>query len=145
MAKKFTLGKQERLKSRKQIEQLFKQGKAFNLFPYRVFYSFEPPAKPGQDLANSQLLQTVKFGVGVSTRNFKRATDRNRIKRISREVWRLQKLALQEALLKHNSGIHVFLISTGKELPEYNFVYDKVGVVINKLIKIAHEKNAVDT
>ena len=134
MVKKLTLGKQERLKSRKLIDQLFKEGRSFNLFPYRVFYLFPQTKAPGPD--KSSLLQ---FGVGVSTRNFKHAVDRNRIKRLTREAYRLQKASFQELLQSRQLAVACFLIYTGKELPVYEVVSEKIAVILNRLIKAANE------
>lgn len=123
MAKQFTLGKQERLKSRKIIELLFSEGKKFMLSPLRVFYLFD-------EMKNSPL----QFGVGVSTKNFKKAVDRNRIKRIIREACRLQKLPLQEKIKEKNLRLYLFFIYTAKELTDYKFIYDKMGLVLQKLM-----------
>jgi ribonuclease P protein component len=38
MAKQFSYGKEEKLKSRKLTEQLFSKGKTFTVFPLKVFY-----------------------------------------------------------------------------------------------------------
>ncbi|MES1226963.1 MAG: ribonuclease P protein component, partial [Bacteroidota bacterium] len=82
MAKQFTLGKKERLKSRKSIEQLFNEGKSFAVSPCRVFYMILP-----FNATSTSFI--VQFGAGVSTKNFKKAVDRNRIKRLVREAYRL--------------------------------------------------------
>lgn len=118
MARQFTLGKNERLKSKKQTDQLFSEGQRFSLAPFRVFYM------PGtvEKISN-------QFAVGVSSKTYKKATDRNRVKRLVREAWRLQKHLLQPKL-------SVFFIYTGKELPEYKEIYDKIGRVIDKLNKL---------
>ena len=77
----------------------------------------------------------VQFGVGVSSRNFKKAVDRNRIKRLIREAWRLQNAELKEKLKEVNKQLCVFFIYTGKELPDYNFVVNKIQGSIKKLAK----------
>lgn len=138
MAKQFTLGKNERLKSRKQIEQLFKEGKTFNAFPFRIFYTQTPVSS-----INSQSLASLQFGAGVSTKNFKKATDRNRIKRLTREAWRVQKSELELSLKTSDKRLNVFFIYTAKELPAYNFVYEKTSAVISKLVTIINENNSV--
>ena len=137
MAKQFTLGKTERLKSRKQIEELFSEGKSFAVFPYKVFYH----------TVNCQpsTVNYLQFGVGVSTRNFKKAVDRNRVKRLTREAWRLQKNELKAKLKNSKKELNVFLIFTGKELPGYNFVQEKLTVILNKLIKLVDENNTPHT
>ena len=64
----FTFKKDERLKSRKLIGQLFKEGKSFSNFPFRILYLF---VNGGDHL---------QAGFTTSTKNFKKAVDRNRIK-----------------------------------------------------------------
>ncbi|CAM1360296.1 ribonuclease P protein component [Tenacibaculum xiamenense] len=78
---RFTLGREERLKSRKLIGKLYEEGKSIKVFPLRMVY-----------------LQTehtsnypAQVGVSVPKRNFKRAVDRNRIKRLLRESYRKEK------------------------------------------------------
>lgn len=134
MAKQFTLGKKERLKSRKQIELLFSEGNSFAVNPLRIYYL---PVSSDSDLPSSKLQRpfAIQFAVGVSSKNFKRAVDRNRIKRLIREAYRLQKNELQEKLKEKNLSMKVFFIFTGKELAEYKFVYSKVGVALQKLLK----------
>lgn len=126
MAKQFTLGKNERLKSRKQIELLFKEGNRFTISPFRIYYLISDRQSP---TTNCQLL----FGAGVSSRYFKKAVDRNRIKRLVKEAYRLQKNKLLEKLKEQNKGLNVFFIYTGKELPDYKQVYDTTTAILDKL------------
>ena len=120
----YTLGKTERLKSRKAIEQLFKEGRSFSIFPFRIL-------SMNSDDADACL----KTAFSVSTRFFKKAVDRNRIKRLMREAWRLQKNALQDHLKCKEKSIAVFIIYTDKELPAYQFIFEKTALLINRLIK----------
>ena len=127
MSKQFTLGKDERLKSRKQIEKLFAEGKSFVVNPFRVYF-----------IVNGQLSMVnygscLQFGVGVSNKNFKKAVDRNRIKRLTREAWRLQKNELGEQVKTTQKQLNVFFIYTGKELPDFTTVKHKVAVALKKL------------
>ena len=132
MTKQYSFGKKERLKSRKLIEELFSKGQRFGLFPYRVFYMFnQNAAHPG--------MNRLQCGVGVTTRNFKKAVDRNRIKRLTREAWRLQKMELDQQMKEHPQGLVLFLIYTGKELPAFTVVKEKMALIIEKLTTIAHE------
>jgi ribonuclease P protein component len=129
VAKQFTLGKNERLKSRKSIEQLFSEGKKIVVAPFRVLYL----------LTQSADKASLLFSVGVSAKNFKKAVDRNRVKRLTREAYRLQKNDLQKKTEAKSIQLNVFFIYTGKELPEYDEVYKKVGLALNKLDKITGE------
>lgn len=132
MAKQFTLGKNERLKSRKSIEQLFNEGKGFVVNPIRVYCTIEP-------FTSDHLPYQLQFGTGVGTKNFKKAVERNRIKRLIREAYRLQKLPLQKKLDERKLNMNLFFIYTGKEIPEYKNVYDKVNLILDKLNKIVDE------
>ena len=132
MAKQFTLGKNERLKSRKQIEHLFNDGQRFSVSLFRIFYSLQNnPAS---------INQSLQAGFGASSRNFKTAVDRNRIKRLIKEAWRLQKNDLGNSLKEQNRKLDVFFIYTGKELPAYEDVYTSMKKIITKLVVISDPK-----
>jgi ribonuclease P protein component len=75
----------------------------------------------------------LQAGVTVSSRRFKKAVDRNRVKRILRETYRLQKLPLQQVLNEKNISIALFFIYTGKELPVFSEVYEKMGIILQHL------------
>lgn len=122
--KPYTLGKDERLKSRKQIEQLFKEGRSFNTGILKVYHQ----------LREGSEIMPLKFGVGVGTRHFKKAVDRNRIKRLIREAYRLQKNELYGQLLAQNKQLNLFFIYTGKEVPDYDLVFEKTANAFNKLM-----------
>lgn len=102
---------------------LFGKGNSFSSFPFKVIWLPENKNEP------------LQIAVGVSSRNFKKATDRNRIKRLMREAWRLQKNKLQDHLQEQNKKLSVFILYVGKEVPEYELVFEKTGAIINRLIK----------
>ena len=126
------MGKEERLKSRKLIDRVFREGKSFAIFPFRVYYFPLPASGP---TPVSRPFSHLQAGFGASSRNFKKAVDRNRIKRLSREAYRLQKQALYDWLREKDQGLAVFFIYVGKELPDYQMVTGKIGLALQKLIK----------
>jgi ribonuclease P protein component len=83
----YNFPKEERLRSKKLIEQLFREGSSFNLYPLRFILVKhpQPVAAPPQVL------------ISVSKRSFKKAVDRNRLKRQVREAYRLHKNILLPA------------------------------------------------
>jgi ribonuclease P protein component len=124
------LGKLQRLKSRKAIDQLFVGGKSFMVPPVRVVYATNEPG-------GEQVLQT---GFGVSTRYFKKATHRNRVKRLLRECWRLQKSLLEKTLAEKNCSMQVFILFSDSKLPAYQELYPKISAIIKKLSQLKYEK-----
>ena len=123
MRERFTWKKEEKLKSRKRIECVFKEGRSFSVFPFKVFYLVGPGGT------------AVQAGFGAGARHFKKAVDRNRIKRLSREAYRLQKQPLIDRMREKGLSMAVFFIYTGKELPDYQTISGKIGVVLQKLIR----------
>ena len=76
----------------------------------------------------------VQFGVGASGKNFKKAVDRNRIKRLIREAYRLQKQELQKLVKVNNQQLNLFFIYTAKELPDYKFIYNRMNIALQKIV-----------
>ena len=97
--KKFGLNKDERLKSRKGIAKVFSEGKSVQVFPFRAIYR---PSEIG-DLRK----EAVQCAFTVPKRSFRRAVDRNRLKRQMREVYRLNKHLLNETLAP---GVHLDIV-----------------------------------
>ncbi len=132
---RYTLGKTERLKSRKDIERVFKEGKSFSNFPFRVVYLQAP----------AQETSSLQAGFSVSTRYFKKAVDRNRVKRLMREAYRLQKNKLTATLKKKHLSLLVFIIYTGNVLPDSSEVSEKTGSILKRLIKFASENSEANS
>jgi ribonuclease P protein component len=125
MAKQAGFGKMEKLKSRKLIEELFARGKSISVFPIRILYIFSALRTDEKPL--------LQVGVSVIKRNFKRAVDRNGIKRLLREAYRLQKKELLELMTEQKKKGFVFFIYTDKQLPEYRMVFDTMTKCLSAL------------
>ena len=120
----YTLKKEERLCNKKLIDELFHNGSSFLCYPFKASWMFTDAAQPFP----AQVL------FAVSKKRFKRAVDRNRIKRVSREVYRLNKQAhLYDQLTGSEKKIVVSLAYIGKELPEYGFAEKKMLKLLKQL------------
>ena len=86
----------------------------------------------------------LQAGVTVGSRNFKKAVQRNRVKRIMREAYRLNKLPLQEALGEQGISLVLFFIYIGKELPLFEDVHQKMRVLLQRLTNHILKKPAKD-
>ncbi len=117
-----TFKKQEKLKKSKLIEKLFANGKPITEFPIKLIYletEHESPYK-------------IQAGVTVSKRNFNKAVDRNKIKRLLREVYRKNKCMIYES---KNTKKHIFMfIYLGKKEFDYHVLEDKMKLLLQKFI-----------
>ena len=114
--------KKDKLKSKKLIEKLFSEGKVITIFPLRLVYlktSFEDSS-------------VVKTGISVSKKLHKNAIDRNKIKRLLREVYRLNK----PKYFNNSSTPYAFMILyIGKEKPTFDSVNTKTQLLFQKFLK----------
>lgn len=117
----FSFGKEYKICSKKKIDLLFEKGKTFKSFPFVLYY------------LESDFEENVPFQFVFSApkRSFKRAHDRNYIKRLFREVVRLRKNEI-EALFP-NQKMHFFMIYSNKELPNLTQLTKDFDKLIVKL------------
>ena len=120
-----TLPKEERLCSRKVLEELFGGGhQSVSAFPIRAVYM---PNEVG----------VVRVMVSVSKRYFKRAVKRNRIKRQLREAYRLQKELLQPL----TGGLDIAFLWTCDEQVPTEKVFQKMQTLLQRI----HESVSADS
>ncbi len=126
---KYTLGKEERLKSKKLIERLYEERSSVKAFPLRMIFL---QTKHTSDFP-------AQVGVSVPKRNFKLAVDRNRIKRLMRESYRLQK----EIVYNNLDRPYVFMISyLGKQECTYDEMFLKMEKLLTRFVEeIKNRKN----
>lgn len=118
---RFTFNKKEKLKSQKQIELLFAEGHSVSAYPLRLVYL---KATFDDDIL-------IKTGVSVSKRQFKKAVDRNRIKRLLREVYRLNKHLYFN---KITTPYAFMILYIGKEKPTLLEVETKMNQLFEKFL-----------
>lgn len=124
---KNTFGKEERLKSRKEIDFLFKEGKVFREGPLKVkFFYFK-----GDESAFP-----VKMGVTVPAKVHPRAVDRNLIKRLVREAYRRNKKELLQQVSSSGLNLHFMVIYSKGKIPGYAEIEDKIILILNRLISL---------
>tara|TARA_R110002049_G_scaffold85102_6_gene216572 strand:+ start:830 stop:1207 length:378 start_codon:yes stop_codon:yes gene_type:complete len=123
----FKYSKKDKLKSKKLIEQLFTQGKAVTAYPLRLVYL-------KTELENGLQLKT---GVSVSKRLHKTAVSRNRIKRLLREAYRLNK----PQYFNNSSASYAFMILyLSKDGTTFDKVNDSMKLLFEKFTDKTSEK-----
>jgi len=116
------LTKQERLKSRKLINQLFDSGQSIFSHPIKLIFLELP-----------ELDTPVKIAVSVPKRTFKLAVERNAIKRRIREAYRLNKPGLINKIFKANRHIIIMFIFVGKVHEDYSVIDSAMKKLLARL------------
>ena len=118
-------GKEYKLCSQKVIQSIFDAKKSVKAYPFLIHYSLLP------------LTSEASFQITVSApkRKFKKAHDRNRIKRLMREAIRKNKLILEPFLLESNKQVALFMIYTAREEIPYDVLFKKTTLLFTQLIK----------
>lgn len=129
MSSKFP--KKEKLKSEILIRSIFEEGKSITSYPLKLIYlEIKDPTRA-----------KIQCGVTVPKRNFKSAVKRNRIKRLLRESYRLNK----EQIFNNIEGSFAFLfLYLGKEMPQYEEVEKQMRVILQKFLKKVTNENSIE-
>jgi len=117
-----TFKKEEKLKSKKLIEELFEKGKIIHHHPFKVLF---------QLTNNPEFAYPAKIGISVSKKNFKRAVDRNYLKRKIREAYRCNKSDLYNSLNHIDQKLYFFVIYTAK----HDIDYSEIDLAMISLLK----------
>lgn len=119
---KFGYSKAEKLKSRKLIESLFTEGKSVGVYPLRLFYIELPETEP----------VPIKTAVSVSKKKFRGAVQRNFIKRLLRETYRLNKQVIYDNCPKKYALLFLYV---GKEKPGFHPLNKTMKTLMNKFLQ----------
>lgn len=118
-----TFKKQERLSGKKVITELFKHGKTGLNYPLKFIFIENEPVENGH----------ASVAIAVSKRNFRKAVDRNLIKRRIREAYRLNKQILYSG--STGKKVSVMLIYVADEVLSFSLIDKSMKQVLIRIAK----------
>lgn len=134
-AKRYGLAKTERLCRKFDFEQLLSRGDSFVSYPLRIVYRI---------VDRTEESPPAQIAISVSKRRFKRAVRRNRIKRLVREAYRINKHILFPSI-PENRGIHILFIYLDETLVDYVKMEKAISGAFKKIHKRVETSAGLDT
>jgi len=122
---RFTLNKSEIISSKILIDSIHEKGYSLKLYPFFCkFLEVEKNEIP------------IQFIFVVSKKRFKKAVDRNRIKRLFKEAYRLNKHNFSSKIIDKNKSLAVFLSFVDNKIPTFE---NMTKFVLNVFEKISNK------
>jgi ribonuclease P protein component len=135
LAKIFTYQQKDKLKSRKQMQNLFALGKSMSNSPLRLIYTLENIA---DEHPTNPAPLIIQAGVGAPTKQFKKAVQRNRVKRLLREAYRLELPAFKAQLKLQGLRLNIFILyMEANVLPQIE-INSSMKLILNQLLNRIH-------
>lgn len=131
----FTFKKEERLCSRQLIDRLYAEGHRLMAFPYSVQWMTLESGEPLSHPATQVMIVAPK-------RKFHHAVDRNRVRRLTRECYRLRKHTLYDFLQQHGLTLVFSMVYIHNEIMSYDQLGHKMDKLLAALQKdiLAHQQ-----
>ncbi len=124
MTTNYTFGKEERLKSSLQIQELLKDGQSISAFPFKIFWG--ESEDPHQKFPS-------RTAILVPKRKFKRAVDRNYMKRRIREAFRQNKNLIYQPLQERDLNIKIVILLLADEFISFDRLDTGIRELLGKL------------
>jgi ribonuclease P protein component len=121
---RFTLASKQRIKNSKEITTLIREGQAFFLTPYKVYYS-----------SNLESKEPLRVAFAVPKRKFGKAVMRNRLKRLSRECFRLQKEKLESVTQSPAKPMSLLFVYQNTKVLNYSSLCKAMEDCITEIIR----------
>jgi ribonuclease P protein component len=121
----FKFPKSERLTNKKKFEQLFEKGISIKGFPLKLIFILEP---------RTEEAPAIQVAFTVPKRSFKKAVDRNFLRRKMKEVYRLNRQTVIELLDQKNESMYAILIYTNREKMDYQSIEKGWFKLVSKLV-----------
>lgn len=118
----FSLNKKQRLKNKREINRLYSNGDRIVEFPLILVWETVE--------ANNEYL---KIALSVPKKCIPNAVNRNQIKRLLRESFRVQKSILFNKLKANNNSVNILIIYAHSKILSYSEIHAKINVTLQRL------------
>lgn len=125
----FKFPRKSRLYLKRDLDSLFKTKRLIRTFPFITYVA----SKPFESVP-------VRMAVSVPKKRLKRAVDRNRVKRLVREAFRLHAPRFWPEGADCPETMHLLFVYQGAKLPDYDTVSDKIILTLQRLTE-EHESD----
>lgn len=132
---KYTFSKEERLCHKGSFEELISSGESFVSYPLRLVFRFYPRGEKDTP---------ARIAISVSKKRFKRAVKRNRVKRLVREAYRLNKQTLYSAIPEEKT-MDILFIYLQDDIFEFRKIEKAIAGAIKKILVYIEKDNGGDT
>jgi ribonuclease P protein component len=122
----FSFNKKERLCGKNNIARLFEAGTVFIAYPFRVVYLFEKQEDTTKEAE-------VKVLISVPKKRHRRANIRNRLKRLTKESYRLNKHDFVNFAKENTLNVSVVFQYISDEILKFNIIQNKIQEILIKL------------
>lgn len=126
----FTFPKKEKLCGDIRIGKLFSEGNAFITYPLRIVYKFSEEKSD----------TPVKVLIGVPKKKIRKAVDRNRIKRLIREAYRLNKAEFVAVLNEKEWHLHLAITYVSDKEANFSLIQEKIRVALPRILNSINDK-----
>ena len=126
-----TFRKPEKICNQNQIDRLFKEGKSIKSGLFRLLFVE----------SETQRKSPLQVLIAVPKKNLRHAVDRNRMKRLIREAYRLYKHKFPDDYLKNGKHLDVAFIFMGKQCVSQAETIAAINVLLDRLVQ-RNEENS---
>ncbi len=133
MHQRFFLKKREHLALQRIIQKLFQEGIQVNCYPFKIYML----------QVEKSMSHRIQVLFSVPKRQFKKATDRNLVRRRIREAYRLNKQILDNINLKPEMQIAIAIVYSAEDIIDYDSIQNKMTDALEKIVSIIENKTAI--
>lgn len=116
----------EILRGKRTVSFLFESGKTVSRYPFRLIW---------QQREESSCKTPARVLISVPRKNFRKAHERNLVRRRIREAYRHLKTSFYERLATQNRNIDIALIYTGKDIISYHEIFNHIEKLLSMVIQ----------